>query len=197
MQDGLDAQTYAAMTAPAEGEGPEGLGYCAGCHGLDGRSGNPHIPRLDILGEDYLSISLDAYDRNFRESGIMTHAASEFSPEQLGEPAAYFAWQPIAPEAQSAAPELAAHAATQSPDVPACAACHGPDRRAAPPGGPGPALAGQYEAYLATQLRLWRDGQRGGGPRAELMQMAAQELVDEEIAALAAYYAGLVPEARS
>jgi cytochrome c553 len=113
----MDAATYAALTAPPAGaqDGPPGLGYCAGCHGLDGRSGNPYIPRLDIQEEDYLAQALASF------------------------------------------------------------------------------LDRSREAYLDTQLRLWRAGNRGGGPRAELMQQAAEHLTDEEIAALAAYYASLSP----
>ncbi|AZB59368.1 c-type cytochrome, partial [Cereibacter sphaeroides] len=78
-------------------------------------------------------------------------------------------------------------------DVPACQSCHGPDaeRRRSDT----PALAGQYRAYLEVQLRLWRDGVRGGGPRAPLMTEAAKLLSDAEIVALAAYYASLPPDA--
>ena len=49
--------------------------------------------------------------------------------------------------------EALARAQAQEPEVPACVACHGPERDAALPGGPGPEIAGQYETYLATQLR--------------------------------------------
>ncbi|WP_210528232.1 c-type cytochrome [Rubellimicrobium arenae] len=201
VQGGMDAQTYAALTETPEARGPEGLGYCAGCHGLDGRSGNPHIPRLDLLDAAYLTESITAYDRGLRESGIMSHAASEFMPEQLDRLVAYFGSLPAAAEPQPADPTLAArgrdlaHAATADPEVPACAACHGPEANPASPMGPGPAIAGQYETYLGTQLRLWREGARGGGPQAQLMRAAARDLSDEDIAALAAYYASLLPSA--
>lgn len=199
----MDAATYAAWTATPEGagEGPPGLAYCADCHGVEGRSGNPLIPRLDLQSEAYLAQSLESYRQRRRESGIMAHAATAVPAETLPALAAWFAAQtpgevPQRPDpALAALGEALAHAATDDPEVPACVACHGP-AGAAPPTGPGPAIAGQHEPYLAIQLRLWREGLRGGGPRAELMRKAAQYLSDEEIAALAAYYAGLPPEPR-
>jgi cytochrome c553 len=56
-----------------------------------------------------------------------------------------------------------------------------------------PSLAGQDRAYLETQLRLFADGEahRGGGPYAQLMREAARALTKADIAALAAWYAGL------
>lgn len=199
---GMDEATYLDLTAPAPApaEAPEGLAYCAGCHGLDGNSANPHVPRLDILDEGYVAMSLQAYLDGTRESGIMSHAATEVPAEALPALAAYFAAQVPGEAARPADPGLAARgrdlafAATDDPEVPACVACHGP-RAGEVPTLPtiGPALAGQHEAYLTTQLRLWRAGHRGGGPRAELMRQAAEHLTDHDIAALAAYFASLAP----
>ncbi|TNC74983.1 c-type cytochrome [Rubellimicrobium roseum] len=198
----MDAETYADWAAdpPVPPGAPTGLAYCAGCHGLDGRSGNARIPRLDLQSEAYLAQALQSFREGRRESGIMAQAASAVPAESLPALAAWFASVPPAPEAAQVDEDLAARgeelawAATQDPEVPACSGCHGPEesevRR-----GPGPALAGQHESYLAEQLRLWRDGLRGGGPAAELMAKAAQHLDETDIAALAAYYAGLEPEA--
>lgn len=174
-------------------------GYCATCHGRAGRSGNGHIPRLDILGETYMTGALMAYRSGERESGFMQHAATRVSDEALRESIArYAAAEPAGPAIQ-ADPALAeagarlARAGTE--DVPACTACHGPE---ATRGSPSiPALAGQYRPYLETQLTLWRDGARGGGERANLMRKAAQDLSDADIEALAAWYASLDPRRAS
>jgi cytochrome c553 len=197
----MDGATYEELTANPDvpSDAPPHLAYCAGCHGVDGRSGNPHIPRLDLQGEGYLNLALRTYREGSRESGIMAQAASAVPEEALPALAAWFAAQEPAPGDQTTDPALAARgealarAQAGEPEVPACVACHGPERDTALPGGPGPALAGQYETYLATQLRLWRAGTRGGGPRAELMAQAAEHLSDDEIAALAAWYASLPP----
>ncbi|HVG49646.1 MAG TPA: c-type cytochrome [Rubellimicrobium sp.] len=200
----MDAATYQDLTATPEvpADAPPHLAYCAGCHGIDGRSGNPHIPRLDLQSEGYLSLALQTYRDGARESGIMAQAASAVPEEALPALAAWFAAQAPAPGGQLADQGLAsqgealARAQAGEPKVPACVACHGPERDGSHPEGPGPAIAGQYATYLATQLRLWRDGTRGGGPRAELMAQAAEHLTDDDIAALAAWYASLPPEPR-
>ena len=193
---GMDAEGYAALTATQDGTV---FAYCAGCHGADGVGElGPYVPRLDILGETYIATSLDAYRNRLRNSGYMQHAASEPGEADLAEMARRFGSLPVAAVPVSPAPdpdlvakgETLARAGTQ--DDPSCAACHGPPD---PARADYPNLAGQHERYLAGQLRLWRDGNRGGGPRAHLMTAAAEDLDDEEIAALAAYFASLAPAA--
>jgi cytochrome c553 len=51
-----------------------------------------------------------------------------------------------------------------------------------------PILDGQPAPYIATQLRLFRDAERGGGPYAPLMTSAARGLADADIEALAAWF---------
>jgi cytochrome c553 len=68
--------------------------------------------------------------------------------------------------------------------VPACNVCHGT-------GGAGeaptiPYLAGQYASYTATQLQMWRKGDRRDS--LEAMRLFATKLDDQEIEAVAAYY---------
>lgn len=173
------------------------LAYCASCHGVEGRSGNGLIPRLDILEGDYMEATLMAYREGRRESGFMYHASRAVTQDELIRMAAYF--DEIPPEVDpgmGGAPadlvEQGAELAQRgSREVPACVACHGPS---ASRGGTAiPDLAGQYEPYLRTQLTLWREGRRGGDARAGLMNKAAQDLTDEDIAALAAWYASLDP----
>ena len=68
-----------------------------------------------------------------------------------------------------------------------CMACHGANGISAIPMYPN--LAGQKEAYLAKQLKAFRDGTRQD---AQMKAMVAA-LSDEDINNLAAYYAGLNP----
>lgn len=191
----------AEITAREALDAPEGAGWCAGCHGET----EAHVPRLDIFEADYIEAALIAYREGRRESGIMQHAASEMSPDELRALAEWFAGHEAEPRTTgAAAPETLTLgeelARAGSDDVPACTACHGPGPRdLAGFGGEDlegrfPPLAGQDEAYLITQLRLWRDGVRGGTEAYNLMRVAAQELEEEEIEALAAWYAALDPE---
>jgi cytochrome c553 len=66
-----------------------------------------------------------------------------------------------------------------------CAACHGSAGISPTPIWPN--LAGQKEQYLATQLKAFKDGTR---QNAQMAPMVAG-LSDDDIANLAAYYAGL------
>jgi cytochrome c553 len=72
----------------------------------------------------------------------------------------------------------------ETEDVLACTACHGkggaePDRDRHP------TLAGQVAAYTYKQLRDYKDGKREN----RRMQEAVERLTDEQLAALAAWYA--------
>ena len=74
------------------------------------------------------------------------------------------------------------------------ATCHG-SRAEGNPSLAAPALAGQSPAYLARQLRLFRDGVRGSDPQdtgGQLMRPLAATLGDEQaVAAVIAYVAKL------
>lgn len=204
----MDADAYRRLIAPPSpreaGQGAqedETLAFCATCHGFDGVSGNRLIPRLDIQSETYLRQALTAY-RAGRESGFMRHAVTSVPAEELFRMAAHFgALEPVndlpppPPASEDATdPQAGAALAASGTDaIPACAACHGPDAPKTTP--ETPRLAGLSEAYIAAQLKLWRDGAHGpGGPRADLMAKAARALEDGDIAALARYYGTLPPE---
>ena len=68
-----------------------------------------------------------------------------------------------------------------------CAACHGPAGVSVNPAWP--SLAGQQPVYLAKQIRLFRDGERVE----PTMQPFVQNLSDQDVDDIAAYYAGLSP----
>ena len=60
-------------------------------------------------------------------------------------------------------------------------------------GGNNPRLAGQHAAYLAGQLRLWKAGHIPQTEVAALMAAVGQRLSDEQIDAVAAYFASVPP----
>ena len=68
-----------------------------------------------------------------------------------------------------------------------CAACHGPKGISVNP--LWPSLAGQQEAYLAKQIKEFRDGVRVEAT----MQPFVANLTDQDVEDLAAYYASLSP----
>lgn len=69
-----------------------------------------------------------------------------------------------------------------------CAACHGMTGKGRS-NGKVPVLHGQNPTYLAAQLRDYRDGRRDNDVLKE-MRFFAQKLTDDEINALADFYAG-------
>ncbi|UCH74155.1 MAG: cytochrome c [Rhodospirillales bacterium] len=79
-----------------------------------------------------------------------------------------------------------AAAPAQTPELPAaarpCITCHGRDGIGTSPGFPN--LAGQKSIYMMEQLTLYRDGRR----QSDVMNIAAAQLSDEAIRAIAEYY---------
>ncbi len=68
-----------------------------------------------------------------------------------------------------------------------CAACHGVAGVSINP--LWPSLAGQQEQYLVKQIKAFRDGERED----ITMQPFVENLSDQDVADLAAFYAGLSP----
>ena len=71
-----------------------------------------------------------------------------------------------------------------------CALCHGPEGESA--SAVYPRLAAQHPDYLQKQLRDFRDGRRVSDPMSEM----AKDLKDDDIAALAAFFASRKAGAR-
>src|ERR1041384_7338545 len=90
----------------------------------------------------------------------------------------------------SAAPAFSAGAAAGKAKSQACAACHGPDGNATIPGTP--SLAGQPTFFTHWQLIKFRDGRR----KDEQMSPFAANLTDDDMGALAAFYAAQAPRPR-
>lgn len=166
----------AGRVAPVPAADLDGGAYCQSCHG----SVAGPVPRLDILQPGYTAAQLRAYLAGERASGIMAQAASVVPPDRFDDLAAELS-RGLSVELAQGDGRGAELARRGTRDVPACLACHGGEASK------GPALAGQPEVYLAGQLRLWREGVHDHNA---LMQAAARDLTDDDIAALAAYFAG-------
>ena len=108
---------------------------CARCHGLDGLGrGLGAFPGLAGQQVRYLDLSMQAYAKGERHSGIMEPIAAGLSVDEMGELARYYAGlskRPSSltmPESSSAIERgrLIAQEGIPSQRVPACVACHGP-----------------------------------------------------------------------
>lgn len=200
----------AAGDRPPPGTPPAALlENCARCHGEDGGGrGIGAIPMLAGQSADYLAASLQAYADGDRHSGMMQPVAAGLEAGTIRAVAEWYAAQPptenggragpgspaISPPDPDAMDRGRAIAAEGLPGqgVPACRSCHGASDPPRP--APYPDLAGQYRDYLATQLRLFAEGRRGGTPYAHIMESIAGRLTAEQRADVAAYYAAAGPE---
>lgn len=193
---------------PAGAAGPApvaALRTCLPCHGADGMGRNSTVfPKLAGQRREYLAAALSAYATGRRGSGIMEPIAAGLTDEVLGALAAYYAELPRrqeparSPEVDPRVVELGreiAHEGRPARRIPACVECHGPAGHRTKP--VYPLLAGQPAAYLTLQLKLFKEGRRGGSDHAHLMQHVAPHLSLEEMHAVSVYFESLPLEVES
>lgn len=197
---GLDGAGYRilvhgerAPSAPSQEVPTAAVQTCARCHGLDGLGrGSGVYPKLAGQRADYQRNALEAYARGERRSGIMGPIAAGLSAEAIGRLADYYSR--LRPSAGARPREIGAVARGRSialrgvreRRVPACVKCHGPKDE--PVKAAYPALAGQPADYLELQLRLFKDGGRGGSAFAHLMAPIAARLTHAEMRDVALYF---------
>ena len=190
----LDAAGYRELAfgegglAAGERSFETALGDCVRCHGRDGMGRSPLTPIIAGQNEAYLVESLRAYAAHERPGGFMSVPAVAADPDLWPRLARHFAAQPRPrhpdPAPSEAGRRIAENGVPQRA-VPACLSCHDGRRDPAYP-----RLDGQRRDYLEAQLRLFHAGKRAGTRYAQIMTRAAKGLTEEEIEALAGYFAG-------
>ena len=212
---GLGERRYGELARGdrAGGEGPsemedlsgasrEALSGCVRCHAMDGL-GSPTgaFPKIGGQRIEYLEASLAAYADGSRHSGTMGPLSAGLERATTRELARYFAGRSFpthssdrSMESSSATGdpargEVLARLGNPSRRIPSCIDCHGPGT--APRNARYPILAGQYESYLLLQLRLFKQGRRGGSTYAPIMQHVVSNLEEQEMRDVAAWYASL------
>ncbi len=178
--------------------GDAGLGRakaaaCAGCHGDDGNSVNPEWPKLAGQGEAYIVKQLTDFKSGARTNATMNGMAAGLSPQDMADVAAFFSSQKRKPgsanETLVAQGQKLFRGGNSATGASACQGCHGPSG-AGNPAAKFPSLGGQHAAYVAIQLKNFRDGTRTNDPN-KMMRMVAAKLSDAEIKAVADYVQGL------
>lgn len=174
-----------------------GAPACASCHGIHGESNaESGFPRLAGLDAAYLVHQLASFVDGTRKNDIMPPIAKALTPQEREAVAAFYASQQFTAVADAGAPdanlvargaELAINGDWQH-GVPGCGQCHGPSGQGV--GTAFPRLAGQAASYIENQIAAWKDGERSNDPQ-HLMSGIAHKLSDNDIKAVAAYYAGL------
>jgi cytochrome c553 len=150
-------------------------GQCRTCHGLDGYAQLPIAPHIGGEPESYIRAQLTAFRDGSRQHEIMSIVASALTDEQIAALAAWYAGHNVTVE-------LAADPA-QAPAQ--CVECHGADGLHLFEDAPN--LAGETNIYIDTQLKAFRSGKRVH----EVMTPIAADLTDEQIRAVADWYAAV------
>ena len=167
---------------------------CAACHGADGNSPNPEWPSLAGQHASYIEKSLRDYKAGTRSDVLMTSQAQTLSDQDIGDLAAWYSTQKLAPKAADAGliatGERLYRGGDKESGTAACIACHGPTGQGNLPAA-WPAIAGQHATYTAKQLRAYRGKERKSDGDTQMMRNIAATLSDDDIQALSSYIQGL------
>lgn len=173
---------------------PPAVAACATCHGARGE-GSAAFPPLAGNGAAYLLAQLQAFADGSRAQPIMGPIAKALKPQQRADVVAFYAALPhvqravtVPPPDPSDAGAWLAQRGRWADGIPACAQCHGPAGLGV--GEHFPAIAGLSAAYMQTQVSAWKNKARPPGPL-QLMASVAQKLSDQDLTAVASYYARL------
>jgi len=174
--------------------GKEKSQLCQGCHGEDGNSMDPLVPKLSGQYDKYIAKQLRNYQAGLRTHQIMNAMAATISDEELADIASYFASQPKMKGKTSSTNEQGKHLFLKgniSKMVVACVNCHGVGGKGLTPNtSMFPVIGGQHKAYVLKQLRDFKKDERFNSPNA-IMNRIVRSLSDEELDVLAEYVSGL------
>ncbi len=180
---------------PANGEALAEKGKCSKCHGENGVSDDPDDINIAGMSVSYAYKQLKDFKDKKRDDKDMYKKLRDLEDEQLADLAAWFAIQEPAKPAPdriltAEIKKLITHGDPKRL-LKACAACHGRDGR----GGQfdHPALAGQIKTYLVDSMLAFKEGDRSNDIYSR-MRYVSEALTEEEIEALADYYASDLPE---
>jgi cytochrome c oxidase subunit 2 len=175
--------------------------YCSVCHGMD-LKGNRNIQATRLSGMEawYVSRQLEAFSKGWRGThdadlpGIeMRPMAEALSAAEIDEAAHYVA----SVSSPMPIPTIQGDVARGASLYPSCGACHGSRAEGNQSLG-GPALTTQNDWYLVTQLRNYRNGNRGQHAEdtyGQQMRAAAQLLAGETaILDVVAYISTMQPK---
>jgi len=187
-------------------KGADGVTACISCHGAQGE-GNAAagFPRLAGQPSFYLERQMSAFADGRRDNPVMSPIAKAMNAQQRRDSSAWYASVDPgkaggAPASAAAKPDAARQKralalANQGDDklqVQACINCHGPNGAGEAPAYP--YLAGQHTAYLTAAMAEWKSGARKTDPSGQMPAIAAR-LGDQDVAALAAFYAAQAVQA--
>lgn len=200
----LAVATGSAGAAGNPEAGRQKAAACMACHGPDGNSLADMWPKLAGQVPEYIVKQLQDFKAGRRSDEQMSPQAANLGEQDMQDIAAFFASQKVSVAEsdrtqQARGEQIYLKGKGRPQPVTACTGCHGPagagnrewsKTMSQVPAVLAPALGGQHPAYVAKQLKAYRDGKRSNDA-AKVMRDIARGLGDTEIAALAAHIARL------
>jgi cytochrome c553 len=160
----------------------ERIQLCAACHGEDGNSTNPQIPSIAGQPKLFVENQLILFREELRKSDQMLPVVKGLKDPEIIKLAEHFS-KLSAKGMESGAPDpRLMKIGTEKAKELRCGICHLADFSGQ---NQIPRLAGQREAYLAAEMRAYRDGKRTGGDT--IMAAALYGVSDADVKALAHY----------
>ncbi len=178
------------MGNPLSGERLAKTHRCAKCHGETGISEENDTPSIAGQARPYAFKQMVEYKHKIREERTMSKKMRELSYQDIADLAAFYEMQ--RPEASNAkdlskAPKLVTEGDKQRLLI-ACSNCHGHWGEGI--GFEAPAIAGQKAEHFIDTMTEFKEGDRANDLYGR-MRFISQQLTDEEIEELAAYYGSL------
>ena len=157
---------------------------CAGCHGTNGVSGSTHIPTIHGLNFQYFYAVMQGFRKDQRPSTVMGRIAKGYRSSKLQRMALHFGSKPWTGVQGDFDEKLAQRGKVLHDEY--CEKCHEQNGhfqdRDTPP------IAGQAKGYLYYQMIDYREDSKDL-PRPPIMQERLEKLSDEDLLALAEFYA--------
>jgi cytochrome c553 len=173
---------------------------CGACHGVDGNSAISMNPKLAGQHAKYLIKQLTEFKlasqtggKEGRNNAVMNGMSAALSEQDILDLAAYYSGQEAKPG--EASPENIEQGRKLyvggdiERGITACVACHGPSGDGTSLSG-FPDISGQHSAYIATQLKSFRSGERANSLNG-MMADIAKRMTDKDIEVISNYVAGL------
>jgi cytochrome c553 len=159
-------------------------GFCATCHGINGRSFKVNYPILAGQTAPYILSQLFDFKEGRRSDPTMDAIVPQLSDGDMRDLAAFFAaLEPYSSPSES--DPIKAIRGKKMAESAQCVSCHigGPDSA----GGELPRIQGQHRNYIVKQLKDFRAGRRtnDGG----LMHDITQSMTDADTEDLGNYFA--------
>ncbi len=155
---------------------------CNNCHGTGGVSAGASMPSIAGLPEAYLKSIMMEWKTGKRPSASMTRLISGYTDEEIAALATHYSKLPWVPVKQKTDPKLVKLGKKITEK---CSGCHGDTGKA--PDADTPNLHGQWSQYLQLEAIKYRDD-AFNMPNKQMVK-AAKKLSDEEIKAVAEFYA--------